>query len=77
MFLFYIFCNFASTNEFKKTNFLLVAKTNMMDRLLMMAVLGALIMTVGTSDVLAAKKKAKRAKTEQQAVWPDGTPMED
>ena len=42
----------------------------------MMAVVVALTMTVGVNDVMAAKKKAKKVKTEQQELWPDGTPMD-
>ena len=44
--------------------------------MLMMAVVVALTMTVGPTDVLAAKKKTKKTKVEQQEVWPDGTPMD-
>ena len=47
-----------------------------MKRMLMMAVVVALTMTVGSTTALAAKKKAKKAKVEQQEVWPDGTPMD-
>ena len=42
----------------------------------MMAVAVALTMMVGSTEVMAAKKQAKKAKKEQQAVWPDGTPLE-
>ena len=44
--------------------------------MLMMAVVVALTMTVGSTTALAAKKKAKKAKVEQQETWPDGTPMD-
>ena len=47
-----------------------------MKRMLMMAVVVALTMTVGPTDVLAAKKKTKKTKVEQQEVWADGTPMD-
>ena len=47
-----------------------------MKKLLMLAVVVALTMTVGVNDVWAAKKKAKKVKTEQQDLWPDGTPMD-
>ena len=48
----------------------------MMKRMLMMAVVVALTMTVGSTTALAAKKKAKKAKVEQQETWPNGEPMD-
>jgi polygalacturonase len=48
----------------------------MMKRMLMMAVAVALTMTVGSTTALAAKKKAKKAKVEQQETWPNGEPMD-
>ena len=44
--------------------------------MLMMAVAVALTMTVGSTTALAAKKKAKKAKVEQQETWPNGEPMD-
>ena len=41
------------------------------------AVAVALTMMVGSTEVMAAKKQAKKAQKEQQAVWPDGTPMDE
>ena len=42
----------------------------------MMAMAVALTMTVGSTEMLAAKGKSKKTKTEKQAIWPDGTPMD-